>query len=144
MTSPEDAVRRAEAEVERRRAAGGYAGAPGGALDSSLVAGEPSREQLAEWAVIEIDPEEVLYSSRAGAPLTFFKRLLARLLRQYLVELEARQTRFNIALLTRLDRLEAERAEADDEATGSGARDTHGRAGADDGVTGSGGRDSGG
>jgi hypothetical protein len=32
--------------------------------------------------------------------------VLVRLLRQYLVELEARQTRFNIALLERLEALE--------------------------------------
>jgi len=125
MTSPEDAFARAEEEVARRRAGGGYAGPPGGALDSSLVAEEPSREQLAEWAVIEIDPDEVLYSSRVGAPLTFFKRLLARLLRQYLVELEARQTRFNIALLARLDRLE-ERARMEEEAGRDSARDSSG------------------
>jgi hypothetical protein len=49
----------------------------------------------------------VVYSTRpAGAPITFFKRLLVRLLRQYLVELESRQTRFNIALLARLGALE--------------------------------------
>lgn len=106
MTSPEEAFARAEAEAARRRAAGGYGGPPGGALDASLIDGEPTREQLSEWAVIEVDADEVLYSSRVGAPLTFFKRLLARLLRQYLVELESRQTRFNIALLARLDRLE--------------------------------------
>ncbi len=113
MTSPEEAFARAEQEVARRRAAGGYADVSGRALDRS-IASEPTREQLFEWAVIEIDADEVLYSSRVGRPLTFFKRLLARLLRQYLVELEARQTRFNIALLSRLDRLEqraaAERA----------------------------------
>ena len=39
---------------------------------------------------------------RARSPC--FKRLLLRLLRQYFVELEARQTRFNLALLERLRR----------------------------------------
>ena len=111
MTSPEEAFARAAQEVARRRAAGGYLEASGGALDRSIVS-EPTREQLFEWAVIEIDVDDVLYSSRVGRPLTFLKRLLARLLRQYLVELEARQTRFNIALLSRLDRLE-ERAAAE-------------------------------
>jgi len=49
-----------------------------------------------------------MYSTRsAGAPITWVKRLLLRLLRQYFVELEARQTRFNIAMLERLDALEA-------------------------------------
>ena len=108
MSTPEDAERGAREEAERRRAAGGYAGVGGkGPLDESIVHGPPSRELLAQWAVIEIDADEILYSTRkGGAPITFFKRILVRLLRQYFVELEARQTRFNIALLERLDALE--------------------------------------
>lgn len=108
MTSPEDAERVAEEAARLRREAGGYAAVgAGGALDETIVTGEPSRALLARWAVIEIDPEEVLYSTRpAGAPITFLKRMLVRLLRQYFVELEARQTRFNIALLERLEALE--------------------------------------
>jgi hypothetical protein len=108
MTRPEDAGRRAREEAAARRAAGGYAGVPEeGALQETIVAGSPSRELLARWAVIEIEPDEVVYSTRAaGAPITFVKRLLVRLLRQYLVELESRQTRFNIALLERLGALE--------------------------------------
>ena len=95
-------------EAERRRAAGGYAGVGGRCRwTSRSCTASPSRELLAEWAVIEIDADEIIYSTRpGGAPITFFKRLLARLLRQYFVELEARQTRFNIALLERLDELE--------------------------------------
>ncbi len=108
MSTPEDAAARAREEAERRRAAGGYAGVGSdGPLDESIVHGAPSRELLAQWAVIEIDADEILYSTRkGGAPITFFKRILVRLLRQYFVELEARQTRFNIALLERLDALE--------------------------------------
>lgn len=106
--TPEEAAERAESEAARRREAGGYAGVgPGGALDESIVHGAPSRELLARWAVIEIDPDEVVYSTRpAGAPITLVKRILTRLLRQYFVELESRQTRFNIAVLERLDALE--------------------------------------
>ena len=115
MTSPEEAFERAEAAAARRRSAGGYPDTRGDALGDSIVGGEPTHDQLSEWAVIEIDPDEVLYSTQVGAPLTFFKRLLARLLRQYLVELESRQTRYNIALLTRLDRLE-QRIAADEAA----------------------------
>ena len=91
-----------------RREDGGYAEVGrGGTLDSSILDGEPGRELLSEWAVIEIDPEDFVYSTRAaGAPVTAVKRLLVRLLRQYFVELEARQTRFNIAVLARLDALE--------------------------------------
>ncbi len=108
MSTPEDALERAREEAARRRAAGGYAGVGGsGPLDDSIVHGPPSRELLAQWAVIEIDADEIIYSTRpGGAPITWFKRLLARLLRQYFVELEARQSRFNIALLERLDALE--------------------------------------
>lgn len=108
MSTPEEAGEQARQDAERRRAAGGYAGVGSdGPLDESIVHGAPSRELLARWAVIEIDADEVIYSTRrGGAPITFFKRLLVRLLRQYFVELEARQTRFNIALLERLDALE--------------------------------------
>jgi len=106
--TPEEAGEHAAREAGRRRAAGGYRGVGAvGSLDDSIVHGEPSRELLARWAVIEIEPDEVIYSTRpAGAPITLVKRILARLLRQYFVELEARQTRFNIALLERLDALE--------------------------------------
>jgi hypothetical protein len=71
------------------------------------VSGEvPSLEDLERWASIEVDPEAVYSTRRGGAPITALKRLLLRLLRQYHVELEARQTRFNVALVQRLRQLE--------------------------------------
>lgn len=108
MTQPDEALEAARRAVAARRAEGGYANVGArGELDSSILAGEPSRELLSEWAVIEIDPDDFVYSTRAaGAPITAVKRLLVRLLRQYFIELEARQTRFNIAVLARLDALE--------------------------------------
>jgi hypothetical protein len=108
MTRPEEALEAARRAVRTRRAEGGYAGVDArGELDASILDGEPSRELLSEWAVIEIDPGDFVYSTRAaGAPITAVKRLLVRLLRQYFIELEARQTRFNIAVLARLDALE--------------------------------------
>jgi len=108
MTRPDEALEAARRAAEARRAEGGYAGVGGeGELDASILDGEPSRELLSEWAVIELDPEDFVYSTRAaGAPITALKRLLVHLLRQYFVELEARQTRFNIAVLARLDALE--------------------------------------
>lgn len=57
--------------------------------------------------MIEVDPREVYSTRRLGAPITLFKRVLLRLLRQYTMELEARQTRFNLALLARLRELES-------------------------------------
>jgi hypothetical protein len=112
--NPEDALREARERAARRRGEGGYAESTED-LSASIVEGQPDRELLAEWAVIEIDPDVAYSTRRAGAPITFVKRMLLRLLRQYIVELEARQTRFNIALLSRLDALEdrVERAERD-------------------------------
>jgi hypothetical protein len=108
VTKADEALEAARRAVAARRAEGGYAGVGrGGGLDASILDGEPSRALLSEWAVIEIDPDDFVYSTRpAGAPITAVKRLLVRLLRQYFLELEARQTRFNIALLARLDALE--------------------------------------
>lgn len=108
MTRPDEALDAARRAVSARRAEGGYKGVEGhGELEASILDGEPSRELLSEWAVIEIDPDDFVYSTRAaGAPITAVKRLLVRLLRQYFIELEARQTRFNIAVLARLDALE--------------------------------------
>ncbi|MGI8749112.1 MAG: hypothetical protein ACR2J6_00915 [Thermoleophilaceae bacterium] len=121
MTSPEEAQGVADEAARLRRAAGGYAGVgSGGELDATIVSGEPSRGLLARWAVIEVEPDEILYSTRSGgAPITWVKRLLLRLLRQYFVELEACQTRFNIALLERLDALEARAAPGTGEQRGA-------------------------
>jgi hypothetical protein len=102
VTSPEEALERARGAAERKRAEGVYPPRPEAAVDSE----EPSRELLAEWAVVRGDPEAVYSTRRLGAPVTWLKRLLLRALRQYLLDLEARQTRFNVALLDRLDELE--------------------------------------
>ena len=133
MTAPEDALERARAEAARKRAAGGYAQAGAAALDESIVSARPSIELLSRWAVIQGDPELLYSTRRAGAPVTALKRLIVRLLRQYLVEVEARQTRFNIALLASVQDLErrigalergANGATADvDEAPGAGFTD---------------------
>jgi hypothetical protein len=60
-------------------------------------------DQLREWAVIDVDPATLRSTRRMGAPVTAFKRLLLRLLRQYTADLEAQQTRFNLALLDELE-----------------------------------------
>lgn len=112
MTRPEDALARAREAAERKRAEGAYGEA--GALDASLAGERPSTELLSEWAEIEVDPSRVYSTRRLGAPITALKRLLLRMLRQYHAEAEARQTRFNIALLERVRELE-ERLERDRE-----------------------------
>ena len=115
MSTPEEALERARAAAARRRAGGGYRGVePGGVLDATFTSGTQSTELLSEWAVIEVEDSTLYSTRRGGAPVTLLKRLLLRLLRQYLVEVEARQTRFNIAVLSavrdleqRVERLEA-------------------------------------
>ena len=107
MTRPEDAR-------DRARAAAGASTPPGEVAQSferDLGGDSPPDEVLQEWAVISVDPELVYSSRRLGAPLTFMKRGLLRLMRQYTAELEAQQTRFNLALLGRLRELERRRGE---------------------------------
>jgi hypothetical protein len=107
LTRPEEALEHARAEAARKRAEGGYPEPGPGALAGSIAPDKPSVELLREWAAIQVDPDLVYSTRRLGAPITVFKRLLMRLLRQYHVELESRQTRFNIALLAHLEDLEA-------------------------------------
>lgn len=107
MTRPEDAI-------DQARAAAGDSPAPGEvarSFEGDLISETPSDELLEEWAVISIESSALYSTRRFGAPLTLFKRALLRLLRQYTVELEARQTRFNLALLSRLRELERRRGE---------------------------------
>ncbi len=68
-----------------------------------------SIEQLMEWAVIEPDPDLMRSTRALGAPITWLKRLLLHVLRQYTRELEAQQTRFNLQLLVALAELEDRR-----------------------------------
>lgn len=68
--------------------------------------GEVTPELLREWAMIDVAPQSLYSTRRLGAPVTAAKRLLARLLRQYTVAVEARQSRFNVTLLARVEALE--------------------------------------
>lgn len=122
MTLPENALARARQAAAEKRSRGGYAGQGADTLDATILGGRVPAELLSEWAVIEIEPDLVYSTRRAGAPITALKRLLLRLLRQHLVELEARQTRFNLGLLAavqhleeRVEHLESSAAEAEAE-----------------------------
>lgn len=75
-------------------------------LSAPAAAERATPEQLREWALIEVDHDLVYSTRKLGAPITLMKRLLMRLLRQYTVELEAQQTRFNVAVLARLREIE--------------------------------------
>ena len=110
MTTPERALEEARAAVERGRATGAY---------EKPVTGEaadrPNLEAMADWALIEVDPGLVYSTRRAGAPITAAKRGLMRLMRQYTVELEAQQSRFNMAILGYVSQLEQRLEEAERE-----------------------------
>jgi hypothetical protein len=107
LTRPEDAF-------ERARAAAGSSPPPGEvarSLEHDLAGESASDALLQEWAVISVEPEVIYSSRRLGAPVTLMKRVILRLMRQYTAELEAQQTRFNLAVLGRLRELERRRGE---------------------------------
>jgi hypothetical protein len=104
MTRPEEALELAREAAERKRSKGDYPPPHPGALEESIAPPDP--ELIADWAVVAVDPDLVYSTRPLGAPMTWLKRLLLRLLRQYHVEYEAQQTRFNIALLSRVRDLE--------------------------------------
>lgn len=101
---PEDAAEAARAAAERKRAEGVY---PAGTVaDPGKPPAGPDLAQLREWAIVEVDSQLVYSTRRGGAPITWSKRLLLRLMRQYTTELEAQQTRFNVGLVAYLESLE--------------------------------------
>jgi hypothetical protein len=57
--------------------------------------------------MIEPDVREVRSTRRLGAPMTWLKLGLVRLLRQYHAQLVSQQTRFNVHMLGQVRRLEA-------------------------------------
>jgi len=81
-----------------------------------------SMEQLIEWSAIEPDPTTMRSTRKLGAPITFFKRQLLHVLRQYLRELEAQQTRFNLNAVARMAELEERLAKLEERAGGRDRR----------------------
>jgi hypothetical protein len=63
-------------------------------LDASPVT-RISDTKLVEWSVIAPELDRVYSTRRLGAPITAFKRLLIRLLRQYVDEAIAQESRYN-------------------------------------------------
>ena len=108
MSGPDDALQRAREAAAAKRRSGGYHGVNQGAdaLDPTILGEKAPATLLSEWAVIEIEPDLLYSTRRGGAPVTALKRLLMRLLRQYFVELEARQTRFNLGALAAISEIE--------------------------------------
>lgn len=63
-------------------------------------------EQLMAWAVIEPDLEQVRSTRSFGGPITWLKRRLVHLMRQYHGQILAEQTRFNMHVMVQLAELE--------------------------------------
>ena len=111
---PQDALEAARAAAARARERGAYDD------DVSALTIAPSdrvsTERLFEWAVIEPDVELVRSTRRGGGVITWAKRGLLHVLRQYHAQAHAQQTRFNLHAAVRIAELE-ERLEAleDDE-----------------------------
>ncbi len=80
--------------------------------------GDPveSARRLAEWAIIEPDESGVRSTRRKGRPITAVKLLLVRLLRQYIGQMTAQQSRFNAQVAAHVVRLEERVAELEDAA----------------------------
>lgn len=85
--TPEEALARARAEAQP------YDEGPV-SLDASPV-GRMETGRLVEWSVIRPELERVYSTRRAGAPITFVKRLLIRALHQYYGQAIAQETRYN-------------------------------------------------
>lgn len=105
MKSPEEAL----AAARQRAASGSVASV--GPRPAENDQKQTSLQQLAEWALIEPDEAKVYSTRRYGGPVTLVKRVLIRLLRQYLFQLSAQQTRFNAHVVRELTTLE-ERVQA--------------------------------
>ena len=99
MREPQEALeaaRRAAATVDDR----------GEAADWQLEDPARSSRRLVEWAMIEPAQADVYSTRRMGRPITVFKRLLVRLLQQYLGQITAQQSRFNAQVAAHLLALE--------------------------------------
>jgi hypothetical protein len=96
VRTPEEALRQARQRAAEARAGGGPgAAAAGGAAATGAELAAQANRQLARWAIVEPDRAQVYSTRRLGAPITALKHLLIRLLRQYLDQVTAQQSRFN-------------------------------------------------
>src|SRR3954465_11866599 len=114
MTSPEDALALARERAATARARGGYADELGRFAIDPVDA--VTLEHLLEWAGVAPDATELRSPRAYGAPISWLKRALYRLMRQYNGQVLAQQSRFNIQLAVfvgqladRVERLERER-----------------------------------
>ena len=114
-----------EALAAARRAAA--SGSPAGPVQAdeglgAFSASPESARRLAEWAIIEPERGHVYSTRRYGRPITAVKLLLVRLLRQYIGQMSAQQSRFNAQVAAHVLRLEERVAELERVAQPSGER----------------------
>jgi hypothetical protein len=83
----------------------------------SLEDGSVSMRRLAEWAIIEPETAHVYSTRRFGRPITAVKLLLVRMLRQYIGQMSAQQSRFNAQVAAHVMRLEQRIAELEEAAS---------------------------
>lgn len=87
--TPEEALQRARAAAAEHDCAEQPV-----SLDASPVT-RISETKLVEWSLIEPQLDRVYSTRRLGAPITWVKRGLIRMLRQYLGEALAQESRYN-------------------------------------------------
>jgi hypothetical protein len=104
-----------EALAAARRAAGAVDPADDDA-PWTITDGDASIRRLAEWAIIAPEPEHVYSTRRFGRPITAVKLLLVRMLRQYIGQMTAQQSRFNAQMAAHVMRLEQRVAELEEAA----------------------------
>lgn len=101
MKEPSDAL----AAARRAAAEAGPSPADAGA-EWHLQDPAASARRLAEWAIIEPEEAEIYSTRRLGRPITWIKQLLVKLLRQYIGQISAQQSRFNAQIAAHVMRLE--------------------------------------
>lgn len=102
MRTPEEALDAARERAAARRMAQPASGRAQAEEDPRKV----TLKQLTLWALLEPEEFEVYSTRRFGAPITALKRLLIRLLRQYLGQVSAQQSRFNANVVAHLVAME--------------------------------------
>jgi hypothetical protein len=108
-------VRTPEEALAAARSAALAAGSESRAEEQPVSVEPVALRRLAEWAILAPDVDYVYSTRRLGGPITALKRLLVRLLQQYIGQLAAQQSRFNAQVAAHVLRLE-ERVRALEEA----------------------------
>jgi len=102
VKDPAEALEAARRAAAARGSAAGAQAEPDWPLEDPAAAGR----RLVQWAIIEPDQTRIYSTRRYGRPVTWLKRGLIRLLRQYFDQVTAQQSRFNAQVAAQVLRLE--------------------------------------